>query len=40
MIQNFNASVTVDAVVAPLNSLDMSNAIDLDGAGTIEIIYL
>jgi len=40
MIQNFNTTVTVDAVIAPLNSLDMSNAVDLDGAGTIEIIYL
>lgn len=40
MIQNFNTGVTVDAVIAPLNSLDLSNAIDLDGAGTIEIIYL
>ncbi|WP_131107890.1 DUF1120 domain-containing protein [Pseudomonas sp. Sample_10] len=40
MIQTFNASITVDAVIAPLNSLDLSNAIDLDGAGTIEIIYL
>jgi hypothetical protein len=40
MIQNFNTDVTVDAVIAPLNSLDLSNAIDLDGAGTIEIIYL
>jgi hypothetical protein len=40
MIQNFNTRVSVDAVIAPLNSLDLSNAIDLDGAGTIEIIYL
>jgi hypothetical protein len=40
MIQTFNTHVTVDAVIAPLNSLDLSNAIDLDGAGTIEIIYL
>ncbi|MCW8275291.1 DUF1120 domain-containing protein [Pseudomonas sp. PCH199] len=40
MIQNLNTSVTVDAVIAPTNSLDLSTAIDLDGAGTIEIIYL
>ena len=40
IIQNFTTGVTVDAVIAPLNSLDLSNAIDLDGAGTIEIIYL
>ncbi|MGY2259742.1 DUF1120 domain-containing protein [Pseudomonas sp. SDO55104_S430] len=40
MIQNLSTTVTVDAVIAPSNSLDLSNAIDLDGAGTIEIIYL
>jgi hypothetical protein len=40
MIQNFNTIVTVDAVIAPLKNLDLSNAVDLDGAGTIEIIYL
>ncbi|HEF4757828.1 TPA: DUF1120 domain-containing protein [Pseudomonas putida] len=40
MIQNLNTSVTVDAVIAPTNSLDLSSAINLDGAGTIEIIYL
>jgi hypothetical protein len=40
MIQNLNTSVTVDAVIAPLKNLDLSNAIDLDGAGTLEIIYL
>ncbi|HWT67598.1 MAG TPA: DUF1120 domain-containing protein [Pseudomonas sp.] len=40
MIQNFNTTVTVDAVIAPTNSLDLSTAIHLDGAGTIEIIYL
>ena len=39
-IQNLTATATVDAVIAPLNSLDLSTAIDLDGAGTIEIIYL
>ncbi|APC15808.1 hypothetical protein BLL42_08705 [Pseudomonas frederiksbergensis] len=40
MIQNLSTRVTVDAVIAPTNSLDLSTAIDLDGAGTIEIIYL
>lgn len=40
MIQNLSTRVTVDAVIAPTRNLDMSNAIDLDGAGTIEIIYL
>lgn len=40
MIQNLSTTVTVDAVIAPTNSLDLSTAIDLDGAGTIEIIYL
>ncbi|MGJ7513320.1 DUF1120 domain-containing protein [Pseudomonas baetica] len=40
MIQNLNTTVTVDAVIAPTDSLDLSSAIHLDGAGTIEIIYL
>lgn len=40
MIQNLSTRVTVDAVIAPTHNLDLSNAIDLDGAGTIEIIYL
>ncbi|MHC8288601.1 DUF1120 domain-containing protein [Pseudomonas sp. XS1P51] len=39
-IQNLNTSVTVEAVIAPMNSLDLSTTIDLDGSGTIEIIYL
>ncbi|MNP73825.1 hypothetical protein D3C76_1706010 [compost metagenome] len=39
-IQNLNTAVTVEAVIAPTNNLDLSTAIDLDGAGTIEIIYL
>lgn len=40
LIQNLSTTVTVDAVIAPTNSLDLSSAIELDGAGTIEIIYL
>lgn len=40
MIQNLNAAVTVEPVIAPTNSLDLSTAVVLDGAGTIEIIYL
>jgi hypothetical protein len=40
LIQNLSTTLTVDAVIAPTNSLDLSSAIDLDGAGTIEIIYL
>ncbi|TVT81291.1 DUF1120 domain-containing protein [Pseudomonas sp. H3(2019)] len=39
-IQNLSATVTVEAVIAPTRSLDLSTAIDLDGSGTIEIIYL
>jgi len=39
-IQNLSTTLTVDAVIAPTSSLDLSSAIDLDGAGTIEIIYL
>lgn len=40
LIQNLSTTVTVDAVIAPTDSLDLSAAINLDGAGTIEIIYL
>ncbi|WP_237885310.1 DUF1120 domain-containing protein [Pseudomonas sp. PGPR40] len=40
LIQNLSATVTVEAVIAPTNNLDLSTAVDLDGAGTIEIIYL
>ncbi|MGE8150671.1 DUF1120 domain-containing protein [Pseudomonas vancouverensis] len=40
MIQNLSTSVTVDAVIAPTHNLDLSSAIHLDGAGTIEIVYL
>lgn len=40
LIQNLSTTVTVDAVIAPTQSLDVSRAIELDGAGTIEIIYL
>jgi hypothetical protein len=39
-IQNLTTTVTVDAVIAPTNSLDLSSAVHLDGAGTIEIVYL
>jgi hypothetical protein len=40
LIQTLSTRVTVQAVIAPTNNLDLSSAIDLDGAGTIEIIYL
>jgi hypothetical protein len=39
-IQNISAAVTVEAVIAPSESLDLSSAIHLDGSGTIEILYL
>ncbi|MHC8342303.1 DUF1120 domain-containing protein [Pseudomonas sp. RT6P73] len=40
LIQNLSTTLTLDAVIAPTSSLDLSTAIELDGAGTIEIIYL
>lgn len=40
LIQNLSTRVTVNVVIAPTDSLDLSSAIDLDGSGTIEIIYL
>jgi hypothetical protein len=39
-IQNLSTNVTVEAVIAPTSSLDLSTDVQLDGAGTIEIIYL
>ncbi|MEJ5058752.1 MULTISPECIES: DUF1120 domain-containing protein [unclassified Pseudomonas] len=39
-IQNLTTGVSVEAVIAPTSSLDLSSAIELDGSGTIEIIYL
>jgi hypothetical protein len=38
-IQNLTTTVTVDAVIAPTTSLDLSTAVHLDGSGTIEILY-
>ncbi|WCM50409.1 DUF1120 domain-containing protein [Pseudomonas sp. WJP1] len=40
LIQNLSTTLTVDVVIGPTNHLELSSAIDLDGAGTIEIIYL
>ncbi|WP_442799665.1 DUF1120 domain-containing protein [Pseudomonas sp. HN11] len=39
-IQSLNATLSLEAVVAPLNSLDLGNEVRLDGSGTLEIIYL
>lgn len=39
-IQNLNATLSLEAVIAPLGSLDLSNEVRLDGSGTLEIIYL
>lgn len=40
LIQHLTTTVTVEAVIAPTKSLDLSTVIDLDGSGTIEINYL
>ncbi|WLH80342.1 DUF1120 domain-containing protein [Pseudomonas sp. FP2335] len=39
-IQNLNATLSLEAVIAPLGSLDLGNEVRLDGSGTLEIIYL
>lgn len=39
-IQNLNATLSLEAVIAPLGSLDLSNEVRLDGSGTLEIHYL
>ena len=38
-IQNLTTTVTVEAVIAPTASLDLSTAVHLDGSATIEILY-
>ncbi|POF40694.1 hypothetical protein B0D71_19680 [Pseudomonas laurylsulfativorans] len=38
-IQSLTTTVTVDAVIAPTASLDLSTAVHLDGSGTIEMFY-
>lgn len=39
-IQNLNATLNLEAVIAPLGSLDLSSEVRLDGSGTLEIHYL
>ncbi|BDB17850.1 hypothetical protein cym2001_12150 [Pseudomonas sp. CYM-20-01] len=39
-IQHLSATANVEAVIAPLDTLDLSNEVRLDGSGTLEIIYL
>ncbi len=39
-IQNLNATLNLEAVIAPLGSLDLGNEVRLDGSGTLEITYL
>jgi hypothetical protein len=39
-IQNLNATLRLEAVIAPLGSLDLSSEVHLDGSGTLEIHYL
>ena len=39
-IQNLNATLSLEAVIAPLGSLDLGNEVRFDGSGTLEIHYL
>ncbi|OAJ46765.1 DUF1120 domain-containing protein [Pseudomonas marginalis] len=39
-IQHLSSRVTVEAVIAPTNTLDLSSDVVLDGSATLEIIYL
>ncbi|MCP1417265.1 hypothetical protein J3D47_001508 [Pseudomonas laurylsulfativorans] len=38
-IQNLTTTVTINAVIAPTTSLDLSTAVHLDGSATIEMLY-
>jgi len=39
-IAHLSSRVTVEAVIAPTSTLDLSSEVQLDGSGTLEIIYL
>ena len=39
-IQTLNATASLEAVLAPLSSLDLGSEVRLDGAATLELIYL
>lgn len=39
-IQTLSASASLEAVLAPLNALDLGSEVRLDGAATLELIYL
>ena len=39
-IQNLSATLNLEAVLAPLGSLDLGSEVRLDGSGTLEITYL
>lgn len=39
-IQTLNATASLEAVIAPLDTLDLGSEVRLDGAGTLEIHYL
>ncbi|MFL1388230.1 DUF1120 domain-containing protein [Pseudomonas tritici] len=39
-IQTLSATASLEAVIAPLNALDLGNEVRLDGAATLEITYL
>nr|WP_314528586.1 DUF1120 domain-containing protein [uncultured Pseudomonas sp.] len=39
-IQTLSASASLEAVLAPLNALDLGSDVRLDGAATLELIYL
>ncbi|MEB0044367.1 MULTISPECIES: DUF1120 domain-containing protein [unclassified Pseudomonas] len=39
-LQNLSGEVSIRALLAPMNNLDLSNEVLLDGSGTLEIVYL
>ncbi|MNO51334.1 hypothetical protein D3C76_417260 [compost metagenome] len=39
-IQNFTTKVTVEAVIAPISTLDLTDKVILDGSATLEVLYL
>ena len=39
-IQTLNATANLEAILAPLGSLDLGSEVRLDGAATLELIYL
>ncbi|AZE53292.1 Beta-fimbriae probable major subunit [Pseudomonas synxantha] len=39
-VQNLSAGASLEAVIAPLETLDVANEVHMDGSATLEVVYL